>query len=122
MLPKDNSFQCFLVDKTFPPTGRNDRIICPEMPDMMGYDLAHLIHGRAVIRRLRITFVSGHRTDETDVRVGNEAGGVVYVCKPFDPVVLRSKVEIFAELHRQPTVETATLRNEITRPQQTIPT
>ena len=31
---------------------------------------------------------------------GYEAGAVDYVLKPFDPVVLRSKVAVFAELER----------------------
>lgn len=96
-----------------------------KMPDMTGHDLARLIHGRKVNRRLPIIFVSGHRTDETDVRFGYEAGGVDYVYKPFDPVVLRSKVEVFAELYRQRaslTAEAATLQDEIARLQQSITT
>jgi len=72
-----------------------------KMPDMTGYDLARLIHGRKTNRHLPIIFISGHRTDAADERIGYEAGGVDYVCKPFDPVVLRTKVEVFAELYRQ---------------------
>ena len=89
-----------------------------KMPDMTGYELARLIHGRKANRRLPIIFVSGHRTDATDVRFGYEAGGVDYVCKPFDPVVVRTKVEFFAELYRQRAAlaeEAATLRHENAR-------
>lgn len=96
-----------------------------KMPDMTDYALARLIHGRKATRCLPIIFVSGHHTDSTDVRFGYEAGGIAYVCKPFDPVVLRSKVEIFAELYRQRvalSVEAATLRKENARLQHILTT
>jgi DNA-binding response OmpR family regulator len=89
-----------------------------KMPDMTGYQLARLIHGRKASRRLPIIFLSGHLTDATDVHLGYEAGGVDYVCKPFDPIVVRSKVAVFAELYRQRTAlaaEAITLRGENAR-------
>ena len=89
-----------------------------KMPCMTGYELARLILGRKANRSLPIIFVSGHCTEVRDVRDGYEAGGVDYVCKPFDPVVLRAKVAVFAELYRQRTslaAEAAALRVENTR-------
>jgi DNA-binding response OmpR family regulator len=74
-----------------------------KMPDMSGYELARLIHGRKASRRLPIMFVSGHFTDAKDMQLAYEVGGVDYVTKPFDPHVLRSKVHVFAELFRQRT-------------------
>ena len=71
------------------------------MPEMNGYQLARLIRGRKANRSLPIIFISGHRTDATDAHLGYEAGGVDYVTKPFDPAILRRKVEIFAELYRE---------------------
>ena len=56
---------------------------------------------------------------------GYEAGGADYVCKPFDPFVVRAKVEVFAELYRQHaelTTEAHTLRVENARLQQVITT
>ena len=53
------------------------------------------------------------------------AGGVDYVCKPFDPFVLRAKVEVFAEFYRQRTsltAEATTLRSENARLQQVLTT
>ncbi len=96
-----------------------------KIPDMTGYELARLIKGRKLNRHLPIIFISGHRTDKSDVRVGYDAGGADYVCKPFDPFVVRAKVEVFAELYRQRTeltAETATLRVENTRLQQVLAT
>ena len=72
-----------------------------KMPEMNGYQLARLILERKANRSLPIIFISGHRTDGTDVHLGYEAGGVDYVCKPFDPVIVRKKVEVFADLYRQ---------------------
>ena len=89
-----------------------------KMPCMTGYELARLIHSRKANRSLPIIFVSGHRTEASDVRHGYEAGGVDYVCKPFDPVVLRAKVAVFAQLYRQRTAlvaEASSLRVENTR-------
>jgi len=96
-----------------------------KMPEMNGYELARLIHGRKANRRLPIIFVSGHRTDTTDVKLGYEAGAVDYVTKPFDPVVLRSKVAVFAELYRQRltlAADAASLRGENARLRQSLET
>ncbi len=96
-----------------------------KMPEMTGYELARVIHGRRANRRLPIIFLSGHRVDAKDMKLGYEAGGVDYVCKPFDPVVIRTKVEVFAELYRQRTAltaETIALRAENTRLQNLITT
>jgi len=96
-----------------------------KMPDMTGYELARLIKGRKLNRYLPIIFISGHHTDASDVQVGYAAGGVDYVCKPFDPFVVRAKVEVFAELYRQRadlTTEANTLRVENARLQQVLTT
>lgn len=89
-----------------------------KMPDMNGYQLARLIHGRRANRSLPIIFVSGHHTDATDAYLGYEAGGVDYVNKPFDPAILRVKVAVFAELYRDRfalAAEAAALRGENAR-------
>jgi DNA-binding response OmpR family regulator len=94
-----------------------------KMPEMNGYQLARLIHGRRANRSLPIIFVSGHRTDATDEHLGYEAGGVDYVSKPFDPAILRVKVAVFAELYRERfalSKEAATLRGENARLQQIL--
>ena len=96
-----------------------------KMPVVSGYELARLIKGRKLSRHLPIIFISAHRTDVSDVRVGYTVGGADYVCKPFDPFVLRAKVKVFAELYRQHadlTTEANTLRIENTRLQQVLTT
>lgn len=72
-----------------------------KMPDMRGYQLAKLIHGRKTSQALPIIFMSAHRTDATDAMLGYEAGGMDYLLKPVDPATLRAKVAVFAKLFRQ---------------------
>ena len=96
-----------------------------KMPVMSGYALARLIKDRKLNRHLPIIFSSGHHTDASDVRVGYAAGGADYVFKPFDPFVVRAKVEVFAEIYRQRadlTTEANTLRVENARLQQVLTT
>ena len=96
-----------------------------KMPVMSGYALARLIKGRKLNRHLPIIFISGHHTDASDVQVGYAAGAADYVCKPFDPFVVRAKVEVFAELYRQRVVlatEADVLRVENARLRQVVTT
>jgi DNA-binding response OmpR family regulator len=95
-----------------------------KMPEVNGYELARLIHGRKANSRLPIIFVSGHCTDSRDAHLGYEAGGVDYVTKPFDPAILRRKVAVFAELYLQRqalAAEALALRNENNRLQKFLP-
>jgi len=89
-----------------------------KMPDMTGFGLARLIKGRKLSHHLPIIFVSAHRKDGTDMMLGYEAGAVDYLIKPFDPMMLRAKVAVFAELYRHRTAlkaEASTLRGENAR-------
>jgi PAS domain S-box-containing protein len=71
-----------------------------QMPGMDGFETAEYIRGRERSARTPIIFLTAVSTDVTQVLRGYEAGAVDYVLKPFDPVILRSKVAVFAELER----------------------
>src|SRR4051794_21170978 len=71
-----------------------------QMPGMDGFETAGYIRGRERSARTPIIFLTAVSTDVAQVLRGYEAGAVDYVLKPFDPVVLRSKVAVFAELER----------------------
>jgi PAS domain S-box-containing protein len=71
-----------------------------QMPGMDGFETAGYIRGRERSARTPIIFLTAVSTDISQVMRGYEAGAVDYVLKPFDPVVLRSKVAVFAELER----------------------
>lgn len=72
-----------------------------EMPVMDGYETAQLLRGTKRTRLVPIIFVTaGDRTVERTFR-GYESGAIDYLFKPIDPHVLRSKVELFVQLHRR---------------------
>ena len=69
------------------------------MPGMDGYETAELIRARVRSRHIPIIFLSGVDKDPAHLFRGYAAGAVDYVFKPVEPVVLRSKVAVFADLH-----------------------
>jgi PAS domain S-box-containing protein len=71
------------------------------MPDMDGYETATLIRSREQSRRTPIIFLSAINKDETHLLQGYDAGAVDYVFKPFDTLVLRSKVSVFVDLYEK---------------------
>lgn len=74
-----------------------------QMPGMDGFETAATIRGRERSAHTPIIFLTALSTDLANVARGYEAGAVDYVVKPFDPLVLRSKVAVFCDLARQRT-------------------
>lgn len=70
------------------------------MPDMDGYEVASLIRQREQTARIPIIFLSAVNKDTEHLMRGYAMGAVDYVFKPVDPVVLKSKVNVFADLFR----------------------
>src|SRR5947209_2192783 len=71
-----------------------------QMPELDGFETADYIKRRERTRSIPIIFVTAISKEEHHVFRGYEAGAVDYVFKPYDPVVLRSKVAVFVELWR----------------------
>lgn len=71
------------------------------MPIMDGYETAELIYQREKLRLVPIIFITGQDYEEAAMFKGYQAGAVDYIRKPFNPQILRSKVAVFAELHRK---------------------
>ena len=74
-----------------------------QMPSMDGFETAALIRGRERSAHTPIIFLTALSTDVDNIARGYEAGAVDYVLKPFDPLVLKSKVAVFCDLARQRT-------------------
>ncbi len=72
-----------------------------EMPGMDGVELAELMRGTERTRAIPIIFVTAALHDQTRMFNGYEAGAVDFLFKPIDARILRSKVDVFLELHRQ---------------------
>jgi PAS domain S-box-containing protein len=71
-----------------------------QMPGIDGLETAELIKGRERSRDVPIIFLTAAESDVSEVFAGYEAGAVDFLLKPFDPLVLRSKVKVFADLDR----------------------
>jgi len=70
------------------------------MPELDGFETAKIIRQRERSRTTPIIFLSAISISHRDIIRGYAEGGVDYLTKPFDPEVLRAKVDIFVELHR----------------------
>ncbi|MRX49964.1 response regulator [Paracoccus sp. S-4012] len=71
------------------------------MPGMDGYETAERIRQRERSRHVPIIFLSGAARETSHQFRGYAAGAVDYVLKPAEPLILRSKVEVFAQLYEQ---------------------
>lgn len=76
-------------------------LIDVQMPEMDGFELAEFMRGSPRTRQVPIIFLTA--TDRNALRTfrGYEAGAVDFLYKPFDPHILRSKVEVFVQLQQQ---------------------
>ncbi|MFH1723064.1 MAG: ATP-binding protein [Elusimicrobiota bacterium] len=73
-------------------------ILDVQMPGMDGYELAGLLRGERKTRELPIIFLTAVYTDEAHIFKGYETGAVDFITTPFEPSILRSKIEIFLRL------------------------
>jgi len=70
------------------------------MPGMDGFVLAEHLRGNDKTNHLPIIFITAISKEQRHVFRGYELGAVDYLFKPVEPEILRSKVNTFAELHR----------------------
>jgi len=71
------------------------------MPEIDGYATAKLIRARERTRHVPIIFLSAVNKETYHLLKGYEVGAVDYVFKPVEPMILRSKVSVFIELHKR---------------------
>ena len=72
-----------------------------QMPGVNGFELAELIRQRESTQSTPIIFVSANNVDEQHIFKGYSLGAVDYITKPFEPEILKSKVEFFVTFFRQ---------------------
>jgi len=72
-----------------------------KMPGVGGLELAHMIKGTKKFRQIPIVFLTAHMMGDQDVISGYGAGAVDYLTKPVNPLILRHKIAVFAELCRK---------------------
>jgi len=71
------------------------------MPGMDGFETASLIRQRPRSEHTPIIFVTSIGNSENHISRGYSLGAVDYLLTPIVPEVLRAKVSVFVELHRQ---------------------
>jgi len=71
------------------------------MPGMDGFTLAERIRAEEITRHIPIIFITAISKEQRHVFKGYEAGAVDYLIKPFEHEILRNKVRVFVDMHRQ---------------------
>jgi signal transduction histidine kinase len=72
-----------------------------KMPQVNGFELAHMIKSTRRFRETPIVFLTAHLIDDQNVIAGYDAGAVDYLTKPVNSQVLRHKIAVFADLFRK---------------------
>jgi len=72
-----------------------------QMPGMDGFELAELMRGNDRTRHVPIIFLTASASDNQRKFRGYEAGAVDFIQKPIEWDILRSKSNVFFDLHRQ---------------------
>jgi PAS domain S-box-containing protein len=76
-------------------------ILDVQMPGLDGFETAAYIKQLDRTKHIPIIFLTAINKEIQHVFRGYSAGAVDYLFKPFDPLVLRSKVQVFIELHQK---------------------
>jgi len=71
------------------------------MPDIDGFQLAHMIREHPRFGSTAIIFISAVHLTDVDRLKGYSRGAVDYISVPVIPELLRAKVSVFAELYRK---------------------
>jgi two-component sensor histidine kinase/CheY-like chemotaxis protein len=74
-------------------------ILDVRMPGVTGFELAQMIKERKKTSEVPIIFLTAYYNEDQHVIEGYDSGAVDYLHKPINPVILRSKVAVLAELH-----------------------
>lgn len=70
-----------------------------QMPGLNGYNTAKIIRTRQKCQNIPIIFLTASNQNEENVLEGYDSGAVDYIFKPFNPQILRSKVDAFLRMH-----------------------
>ena len=73
-------------------------ILDVQMPQMSGYELADFLREDEKTSHIPIIFLTAHSMDEQSIFKGYESGGIDYIMKPYEAVILQGKVRQFLEL------------------------
>ena len=72
-----------------------------QMPTMSGLETAEMLRQHPRSRTVPIIFLTANHDDQRQVEQAYVLGAVDYLTKPINPIILRSKVAVFIDLHRK---------------------
>ncbi|HWL27210.1 MAG TPA: EAL domain-containing protein [Ureibacillus sp.] len=71
-----------------------------QMPGMDGFGTAKIIKAREKTKNIPILFITANNMDTEHIFMGYSVGAIDYILKPFNPIILKAKVEGFVEIYR----------------------
>jgi PAS domain S-box-containing protein len=85
-------------------------ILDVQMPEMDGFEVAHMLKSNKRTKDIPILFASAEYKEQKNILKGFEEGAVDYLFKPLDPEITKAKVSMLIqlELQRKKLVETNT--------------
>jgi len=72
-----------------------------QMPEMDGFETAELMRSVDETKHIPIIFVTAINKENSHVFKGYEKGAIDYIFKPFDPHILRSKINVLIDLYKK---------------------
>ncbi|MFN3200338.1 MAG: sensor histidine kinase [Bradymonadia bacterium] len=76
-------------------------ILCDvQMPDIDGLELARIVRADPELRDTPIIFITAHSYHPAIIYEAFELGAFDFISKPIDPIILRGKLRIFAQLYK----------------------
>jgi diguanylate cyclase (GGDEF)-like protein/PAS domain S-box-containing protein len=71
-----------------------------QMPGVDGFATAKIIKAREKTKNIPIIFITANNMNAEHIFTGYSLGAIEYLIKPFDPIILRSKVDRFVEMYK----------------------
>ena len=71
-----------------------------QMPGMNGFETAAIIKSRQKTKDTPIIFITAISKEPENVYTGYSVGAIDYIFKPFEPDILKSKIESFTNIHQ----------------------
>jgi CheY-like chemotaxis protein len=71
-----------------------------QMPEMDGFEVARLIHGKKQTKDVQIIFITAISKEQQYIEKGYKMGALNYLFKPIDPDELQNKVKVALQWSR----------------------
>jgi len=71
-----------------------------QMPEMDGFEVARLIHGKKQTKDVQIIFITAISKEQQYIEKGYAMGALNYLFKPIDPDELKNKVKVALQWSR----------------------